>query len=382
MPAPAVGAAVKVAATSKTGRRFIGGVILVPVAMITGVAVLLGILVTVVFSGGSASAAGACVPQPGLVEKVHGEIPDWDVEQLTNAAAIMQAASQAGLTRAAQVLGVQTALQESTLRVLDYGDQVGPDSRGLFQQRDNWGPLEVRMDPLGSALLFFDALKKIDGWESLPPEEAIHGVQINERASDYIKRRGDAETIVDAWARASCVGVVPASAQEAAAQLVQMEAQGVVHSQSDAVWQQVIDISNGVATANCQIDTRVLQLIILAGQWYSEVGISDLGRLCKGDCSYGYGTKSMHCKSPALAVDFTSLGSRGANGWDGNSVDFVRRLASVLPAGSGIGQADCRAKNGVPVQTPGIRQFADGCNHLHIELPLTGEPLMIQQVAQ
>lgn len=378
MPAPAVGAAVKVAATSKTGRRMIAAVLVLPLAMVVGVAILAGVLVTVVFSSGSAAAAGACIPQVGLVEKVREEVPKWDAEQLVNAAAIMQAASQVGLTRAAQVLGVQTALQESTLRVLDYGDQVGPDSRGLFQQRDNWGPLDVRMDPLGSSLLFFEALKKVEGWEAMRPEEAIHAVQINERASDYIQRREDAEAIVDAWARASCTGNVPASAQEAAAQLVQMEAQGMVRPQSSDMWQQVVDTANGVSTPNCQVDTRVLQLIILAGQWYAEVGFSDLGRLCVNDCSYGYGTKSMHCKSPALAVDFTSLGGQGLSGWDVKSVDFVQRLASVLPEGSGIGQWDCRANHGVSVETPGIRQFADSCNHFHVELPLADSPLNLQ----
>ncbi len=36
-----------------------------------------------------------------------------------------------------QILGVQAAIGESTLRVIDFGDGAGPDSRRLFQQRDN-----------------------------------------------------------------------------------------------------------------------------------------------------------------------------------------------------------------------------------------------------
>lgn len=380
MPAPALlVAGAKVAASSKTGRNVMGGILLLPVAMFVGAAILVGMLVNVMFGGGSAaSASGACIPQVGLVEEVRAEVPKWDAEQLTNAAAIMEAASQLGLTRAAQVLGVQTAIQESTLRVLDYGDQVGPDSRGLFQQRDNWGPLEVRMDPLGSSLLFFEALKKIEGWESMPPEEAIHAVQINERASDYIPRRQDAENIVDAWSKASCTGDVPANVQDAAVTIVTLEEAGKVNLQGDNT-DQVANLASGTANANCQIDVRVLQLIILGAEWYGQVGVSDLNRLCRSDCSAGAGTSSMHCKSPSLALDLVNLGGTGLDGADTKSVDFVRRLASVLPTGSGIGQSNCRANAGVSVETPGIRQFSDTCHHLHLELPLSDEPLNIQQ---
>lgn len=381
MPAPAVVAAagVKAAASSKTGRNLIGGILLLPVAMFIGAAVLVGMLVNVMFGGGSAaSASGACIPQVGLVAEVQAEVPKWDGEQLTNAAAIMQAASQLGMTRAAQVLGVQTAIQESTLRVLDYGDQVGPDSRGLFQQRDNWGPLEVRMDPLGSSLLFFEALKKIEGWETLAPEEAIHAVQINERASDYVPRRQDAENIVDAWSKASCTGDVPANVQDAAAALLTLQEAGKVNLQEDN-YDQVANLAMGTANANCQIDVRVLQLIVLGAEWYGYVGVSDLNRLCRGDCTAGAGVFSMHCKSPSLALDLVNLGGTGLSGADPKSVDFVRRLAAVLPTGSGIGQSDCRADEGVVVDTPGIRQFPDGCHHLHLELPLSQDPLNIQQ---
>lgn len=380
MPAPVVVVAgAKAAASTKTGRKLILGILLVPVAMVIAAAVVVGMIVNVLFGGGSAaSATGACIPQVGLVEEVRAEVPKWDEEQLVNAAAIMQAASELGMTRAAQVLGVQTAIQESTLRVLDYGDEVGPDSRGLFQQRDNWGPLEVRMDPLGSSLLFFEALKKIEGWETMAPEDAIHAVQINERASDYVPRREDAENIVDAWSEASCTGDVPASVRDAAETILVLEQEGKVDLLGDN-HSQVANLTLGAGGADCQIDVRVLQLIILGAEWYGQVTVSDLNRLCRGDCTAGAGVFSMHCKSPSLALDLVSLGGGGLDGADPKSVDFVRRLASVLPSGSGIGQSDCRAEAGVVVDTPGIRQFADGCTHLHLELPLSEDPLNLQQ---
>jgi hypothetical protein len=377
MPAPVVVAGAKVAAGSKTGRRLMGGLVLVPVAMVVGAVMVVGVLVNVVFSGGTARAAGACIPQLGLVEEVRAEVPKWSAEQLVNAAAIMQAAAQSGLTRTAQVLGVQTAIQESSLRVLGHGDEAGPDSRGLFQQRANWGPLEVRMDPVGSSLLFFDALKKVQGWEGMAPEDAIHTVQVNERASDYVPHRVEAENIVDAWAKASCTGDVPGTVQEAAAAIMGHVGAGQVFLYQDNE-QQVANLANGVAGAACQIDVRVLQLIVLGVQWYGHVGVSDLNRLCRNDCSAGAGLFSMHCKSPSLALDLSNLGGTGLTGADAQSVDLVRRLATVLPAGSGIGQWDCRANAGIFIPTPGIRQFPDGCHHLHIELPLTPDPLNIQ----
>ncbi|MCY1718668.1 hypothetical protein OVA26_17160 [Microbacterium sp. SL62] len=382
MSAPVM-AGVKVAAGSKTGRRLLTVILGTPVLMAVGAGIVVVMLVNVVFGGGAAASFGAgCVPQLGLVEKVQQDLPRFTVEQLTNAAAIMQAAAEAGLPRSAQVLGVQAALQESGLRVLGYGDAIGPDSRGLFQQRDNWGSSAVRMDPAASAGLFFGALKQVPGWEALPPEQAIHAVQRNERASDYVPRRADAESIVAAWSNASCTALVRATAQEAAAQVVALHAAGKVTYLEDKMWEQVVDTANGVPAPNCQVDVRVLQLIVLAGQWYSEVRFSDLGRLCVNDCSYGAGMFSMHCKSPDLAVDFISLDGTPSSGADDRSIDFIRRLIPVLPQGAGIGQSNCRSSAGDSLKTPGLRQFPDSCNHLHIELPLSEAPLTISQPGQ
>ncbi|KWR70628.1 hypothetical protein RN04_12225 [Arthrobacter sp. W1] len=65
--------------------------------------------------------------------------------QLKNAGQIMSAAADLGLPVSAQILGVQSAIGESTLRVIDFGDGAGPDSRGLFQQRANgaWGHMRT-----------------------------------------------------------------------------------------------------------------------------------------------------------------------------------------------------------------------------------------------
>src|SRR3712207_5748235 len=85
--------------------------------------------------------------------------------QLDNARAILGAGHELGLSLRDQTIGVMTAMGESSLRVLDHGDKAGPDSRGLFQQRDNgaWGTLAQRMDPGASATSFFTALQRVGG---------------------------------------------------------------------------------------------------------------------------------------------------------------------------------------------------------------------------
>lgn len=115
------------------------------------------------------------------------QIGQWSPTQVSNAIAIMNAAADLGLSQRDQEIGVTTAIGESALTVLDRGDAVGPDSRGLFQQRDNgaWGTYEDRMDPHTSATMFFEALKKVPNRDALSITEAAHRVQGNADPNHY-----------------------------------------------------------------------------------------------------------------------------------------------------------------------------------------------------
>jgi murein DD-endopeptidase MepM/ murein hydrolase activator NlpD len=149
---------------------------------------------------GPAQEAGACAPGRSVaLENVPpGPIEGYSGEQLTNAAHIMNAATALGMDRSAQIIGVMTAMGESSLRVLDYGDDAGPDSRGLFQQRDNgaWGSYSDRMDPTISATNFFSALQRVPNWMSLPPTLAAHKVQGNADPFYYEDFYAPATTVV------------------------------------------------------------------------------------------------------------------------------------------------------------------------------------------
>lgn len=132
-------------------------------------------------------------------------------EQLRNAALVMNAAQALGLDQGAQTLGVMVAMGESSLRVLNRGDAVGPDSRGLFQQRANgaWGSLADRMDPTTSATNFFRALVDVPGWAQLEPTIAANRTQRNADPYYYAQFWGPAQQVVAALAGAS-VTPVPA----------------------------------------------------------------------------------------------------------------------------------------------------------------------------
>ncbi|MFC5268940.1 CHAP domain-containing protein [Kribbella qitaiheensis] len=112
-----------------------------------------------------------CKPAP-----VGGDL-SLDAEQQSNLAVIIGVGHRLGAGSNGQVIGVMTALTESTLRNVDHGDAAGPDSRGLFQQRAGWGPLEVRMNPEGASKLFFEALLDLPGWAAMQPWAAAQAVQ-------------------------------------------------------------------------------------------------------------------------------------------------------------------------------------------------------------
>lgn len=135
-------------------------------------------------------------------------VEGWSGEQLENAATIVRTASAMGFPREGQILGVMTAMGESSLRNIDYGDWetrgfTNPDgsrtsSIGLFQQQDWWGSVEQRMDPATSATLFFDRLGRLPEWQAMEPSHAIHRVQVNTDRDYYARFQADATAVVDA----------------------------------------------------------------------------------------------------------------------------------------------------------------------------------------
>ncbi|AWB88135.1 M23 family metallopeptidase [Mycetocola zhujimingii] len=183
------------------------------IAIVTIPALVIGCLCGfILFFGGAGAANAACGGAAGTAnpESVpEGEVGGYSGEQLRNAAFIVNAGAALDLDARAQTIGVMTAMGESSLTVVDYGDTAGPDSRGLFQQRANgaWGSYSDRMDPTISATNFFNALKGVEGWDSLEPTIAAHYVQRNADPYHYEKFWTPATAVVAALTGADAVGV-------------------------------------------------------------------------------------------------------------------------------------------------------------------------------
>ncbi|MFD1716164.1 hypothetical protein ACFSBZ_16945 [Amnibacterium flavum] len=339
------------------------------VALLAGSAVLLS---TAAPAEASCSATGGSVDVAAA--GLHPAVAGYSGDQLANAAAIMNAAAGMGLTTQAQVIGVMTAMGESGLRALDYGDTAGPDSRGLFQQRTSWGSLADRMDPTKSAQLFYARLVKVEGWENMTPTAAAHAVQINADPDHYTRWAAPAAEVVQALSGSSAAGCsVGADAQVLAQQLVTAADNGQLRGLVPDHIKEIRWIAQGKQVPDCGIDVRVLQVMVIAVQNFEDVGVSDINRKCTGQLLGAGATSSHNVDGGGKAVDFYRLNGTALTGADTQSVRLITMLEPVMPKGSRVGQIDCRADRGTTIATTNFTQFEDSCNHLHLDVAYAGD---------
>lgn len=107
-----------------------------------------------------------------------GDGSGLDSEQLQNARLIASVGKQRGMNDQAIQIAIMTAMTESSLRNVNYGDNAGPDSRGLFQQRSSqgWGTMQQIMDPTYAANKFYDTLASVN-YGGMSPWQAAQAVQ-------------------------------------------------------------------------------------------------------------------------------------------------------------------------------------------------------------
>lgn len=124
-------------------------------------------------------------------------VPGLDAEQTANAQLIIRVGRELGVPDRGIAIALGTAMQESWIRNLDWGDR---DSLGLFQQRPatGWGtPDEVR-DPVRSIKAFFGGasdpngsrtrgLLDIPGWQDMSFADAAQAVQISAYPDRYAR---------------------------------------------------------------------------------------------------------------------------------------------------------------------------------------------------
>ncbi len=111
---------------------------------------------------------------------------DDPAEQVPNAKTIQATGVAMNIPVRGQVVALATALQESGLRNLTYGDR---DSLGLFQQRPSqgWGSANQILDPVHASTKFYEGLQKVSGWQSLSITQAAQAVQRSGFPDAYAK---------------------------------------------------------------------------------------------------------------------------------------------------------------------------------------------------
>lgn len=198
MPAPPIAAAG--AAKKLLLKRVLRWAAIAAPVILVGVAVG-GLLLFLLMQGSgnqtTAAAANGCTAvAPAGTQPVTELQPD----QLVNAQTIVAVAREHKVPPYGWVVGVATALQESSLHNLPSGDR---DSVGLFQQRAAWGSDAERLDPASAAEMFFTGgrggqpgLLQIPTWQTMTLADAAQAVQRSAFPSAYDQWRAQAEQIV------------------------------------------------------------------------------------------------------------------------------------------------------------------------------------------
>lgn len=169
-------------------------------------------LFSALFVGGSAAvpvgcyrpanpSAAASTPAVDLTPPARGFDPigKWSREQVANTATIVTVGIRLGVPTRGWVIAVATAMQESQLTNLpNLGDANDHDSVGLFQQRPSqgWGNSKQLMDPVYASTKFYQALLRVDGWQTMPLTSAAQAVQKSKYPNAYAKWEPDATTLV------------------------------------------------------------------------------------------------------------------------------------------------------------------------------------------
>ena len=123
--------------------------------------------------------------------RASGQSFTWAPDQASNTAVITAIAIRRGLPPRAATIAIATAIQESKVRNITYGDR---DSVGLFQQRPSqgWGTVEQIMNPEYSSNAFYDALIKVPDWQNADIAHAAQEVQRSADGTAYAQHEGKA----------------------------------------------------------------------------------------------------------------------------------------------------------------------------------------------
>lgn len=138
------------------------------------------------------------LPDPeGCSAAVDGRTVSLELDQAENATLIAAIGIQRGLPARAVSIALATAYQESKIRNLAHGDR---DSLGIFQQRPSqgWGSAAQIRNPVYAINAFYDALEKVDGYQTMRITEAAQAVQRSGFPEAYEDHAPDARALASA----------------------------------------------------------------------------------------------------------------------------------------------------------------------------------------
>jgi hypothetical protein len=143
---------------------------------------------------------GVVPPQPGderCVATVKDRDVELDLDQAHYASIVVGVSVRRGLAARAGSIALATVYQETGIRNLDYGDR---DSVGLFQQRPSqgWGTEKQLMDPYYATTKFYNALVRVQRWESRDITEVAQAVQRSAYPDAYADHEPDARVLASA----------------------------------------------------------------------------------------------------------------------------------------------------------------------------------------
>lgn len=174
-------------------------------APVGGLVALVFVVVLVLggHSVGSPPATASAGPATGCSAPVPPREGSWHLsgEQWADARTIVFVGRAAGIPPRGWLVAIATALQESGLLPLPYGDR---DSLGMFQQRSPWAPAADRVDPVMSTRMFYlggeggeSGLVDIPGWRNMAVTVAAQAVQQSAYPDAYARWVPVATRIVD-----------------------------------------------------------------------------------------------------------------------------------------------------------------------------------------
>lgn len=308
----------------------------------------------------------------------------FTAEQLQNATVIVQVGAERGVPAKAQAIAIMTALGESGMRNLNYGDDRfgvrNPDgtltsSIGMFQEQKWFGSVATRLDPVASSGRFYDRLLAVTGWEAMEPTIAAHKAQRNADPYHYARF----------WEQGLKALRLVSGAEKQDLEALSAAAQG------------------GSAAAPCMTGTAA-QAAVSAGGWANPAvgtkasGFGPRSTGIAGASRYHLGQDiAAPCGTPIYAAAAGRVVISGGTGWGtGNTIRIEHgmgldstyghlltgtnlvRVGDVVRAGQQIAQmgGDSRID-------PAGAGTSSGC-HLHYEVRMNGtaidpEPFMAQQ---